>query len=91
MLEAGSLAAEAAGEQRHRVLSHHHQAIDRLGDGLVVTGRSELDALPEAIEATDHDYLLGVQWHPEGDQSSAVIGALVQRAADFRAGRSATN
>ena len=67
VLDEGSLAAQAAGELRHRVLSHHHQAIDRIGDGLVVSGRSVDDDLPEALESPEHDYVLGVQWHPEAD------------------------
>jgi putative glutamine amidotransferase len=83
LLEPGSLAAQAAGEPRHPVKSHHHQAVDRLGDGLIVTGRSELDELPEAIESPEHDYVLGVQWHPEADDASAVVGSLVQRAAEL--------
>ena len=52
-------------------LSHHHQGIDRVGDGLAVTGRTE-DGLVEAIErvVTDPEdphetWMLGVQWHPE--------------------------
>lgn len=47
-------------------LSHHHQGIDRVGDGLVVTGRSA-DGLVEAIERPIDagTYLVGVQWHPE--------------------------
>jgi putative glutamine amidotransferase len=51
--------------------SHHHQAVDRLGEGLTVTGRSE-DGLVEAIERIVPDqqderasWMLGVQWHPE--------------------------
>ena len=84
VLEPGSLAAEAAGEQRHRIASHHHQGIDRLGDGLVITGWSEFDDLPEAIESPEHDYVLGVQWHPEADTSSPVISSLVERAVKFR-------
>lgn len=81
VLDAGSLAARAAGELRHRVLSHHHQAIDRVGDGLLVSGRSATDDLPEAIESPDHDYVLGVQWHPEADPESPVVGSLVRHAA----------
>src|SRR4051794_26949697 len=55
-LSSGSLAARAAGEEVHRTLSHHHQAIDRVGDGLVVTGHSDLDDLPEAVELTDRRF-----------------------------------
>jgi len=84
MLEPGSLAAQAAGEERHVVKSHHHQAVAGIGEGLIVTGRSELDELPEAIESPEHEYVLGVQWHPEADPASAVVGSLVQRAAELR-------
>ena len=52
-------------------VQHHHQAIDRLGDGLVVTGRSVTDDLPEADRASPTPaYVLGVQWHPEADAAS---------------------
>ena len=50
MLTEGSLAARAAGELAHATKSHHHQGVDRLGEGLVVSGVSTLDELPEAIE-----------------------------------------
>ncbi len=46
----GSLAASAAGELVHPTKSHHHQGVDRLGEGLIVSGVSTLDELPEAIE-----------------------------------------
>ena len=80
----GSLAARAAGELRHNTKSHHHQAVDRLGDGLVISGVSVLDGLPEAIEAPERQFVLGVQWHPEADESSRVIGALVEQARQTR-------
>ncbi len=50
LLQEGSLAARAAGESRHATKSHHHQGVDRVGDGLLVSGVSALDGLPEAIE-----------------------------------------
>ena len=49
----------------------------------MVSGTSDLDELPEAIELPDKRFVLGVQWHPEADPHSAVVGALVQAAARF--------
>jgi putative glutamine amidotransferase len=51
-----------------------------VGEGLVVSGRSTLDELPEAIELPHRDFVLGVQWHPEVDERSRLIAALVERA-----------
>jgi len=79
-LEEGSLAARAAGERLHATKSHHHQGVDALGEGFVVTGWSTLDELPEAIEAPDRRYALGVQWHPEADETSRLIASLVEEA-----------
>ena len=79
-LEDGSLAARAAGETVHPSKSHHHQAVDALGEGFVVTGRSPEDDLPEAIEDPERRYALGVQWHPEADETSRLIGSLVSEA-----------
>jgi putative glutamine amidotransferase len=81
ILTEGSLAASAAGEVAHATKSHHHQGVERLGEGLVVSGISTMDDLPEAIELPDKQFVLGVQWHPEADESSTVVGALVQAAA----------
>ena len=58
--------------------------VDAIGAGLVVTGTSKLDELPEAIELPDHRFVLGVQWHPEADENSHVIGALVAAARAYR-------
>jgi putative glutamine amidotransferase len=77
----GSLAARAAGETTHGTKSHHHQGVDRLGEGLEITGWSTLDELPEAIEVPGSRFALGVQWHPEADETSRLIEALVAEAA----------
>jgi putative glutamine amidotransferase len=75
-----SLAARAAGEVRHGTLSHHHQGIDRVGDGFTVTGWADDDELPEALEDRSLRFALGVQWHPEADVESRIIAALVEEA-----------
>ena len=82
-----SLAARAAGELRHATKSHHHQGADRIGEGLHVTGVSTLDELAEAIELPDRRFVLGVQWHPEADERSRIVGALVEAAGEYRATR----
>lgn len=76
----GTLAARAAGENHHATKSHHHQGVDRLGKGLQISGSSAMDGLPEAIEMPDRRFVLGVQWHPEADETSRVAAALVSEA-----------
>jgi putative glutamine amidotransferase len=83
-LAPGSLAARACGELTHGTKSHHHQAVDRLGEGLVASGWSVLDDLVEAIEVPDASWVLGVQWHPEVDPGSPVVAALVGAASNGR-------
>ncbi len=79
-LEPGSLAARAAGAEQIAVQSHHHQGVDRLGEGLVATGWSTDDDVIEAFELPGHPFSLGVLWHPEQDVRSRVIAALVEAA-----------
>lgn len=82
-----SLAARAAGEDRHSTKSHHHQGLDEVAEGISVSGHSTLDDLPEAIEVPGRRFVLGVQWHPEADQQSQVVSALVEEARAYRTAR----
>jgi putative glutamine amidotransferase len=82
----GSLAERAAGERLHGTKSHHHQGVGRIAEGLIVTGVATRDELPEAIELLGAPFVLGVQWHPEADERSRVMGALVQAARDYAEG-----
>lgn len=86
-LRAGSLAARAAGEQQHATKSHHHQGVDRIGDGLLVTGWAEMDDFPEALEDPRNRFALGIQWHTEADERARLICALVDQAAAAPASR----
>jgi len=47
-----------------RVNSSHHQAINSLAPGFVVTAKAE-DEVIEGIEYGDSQFIVGVQWHPE--------------------------
>jgi len=73
----GTLACTAAGGERATVFSHHHQGVERLGEGLVASAWSAEDEIVEAIEVPAREFALGVIWHPEEDSSSAVIATLV--------------
>jgi putative glutamine amidotransferase len=42
----------------------HHQAVKKLGKGLIVNATAE-DGVVEGIESEKHAFVLGVQWHPE--------------------------
>jgi putative glutamine amidotransferase len=77
-LAPGSLAARAAGAERSPVKSHHHQGIKEVGDGLEVTGWATGDGAIEALEDPEHPFVLGVLWHPEEDEKSQLIRALVR-------------
>ena len=46
------------------VNSSHHQAVGKLGDGLIVSAIAP-DGVVEAIEAPNKHFCVGVQWHPE--------------------------
>ena len=85
-LEPGSLAERALGEPVHEARCHHHQALDRLGEGLTVTGRAR-DGVPEAIERSDGDaWVLGVQWHPEAGDKRELFHAFAAACRDWAAG-----
>ncbi len=55
----------AARHRFEKVNSAHHQAIDRLGDGLVVEAWSADDDIIEQVRLTSHPFVVGVQYHPE--------------------------
>ncbi|MFT4035758.1 MAG: gamma-glutamyl-gamma-aminobutyrate hydrolase family protein [Patulibacter sp.] len=86
-LDADSLAARVCRTEQPLTRSHHHQAVDRVGYELVVTGRDPRDGIIEAIERPASSFCLGVQWHPEADPTSMVLAALVDAAREHRAAR----
>jgi len=64
-LEPQSRLREILGQDTIPVNSFHHQAVDRLGEGLVVSARSPEDGVVEGIEMPTRRFVVAVQWHPE--------------------------
>jgi putative glutamine amidotransferase len=65
ILEPQSQLAEITGTTRLEVNSRHHQAVNRVGEGLRVSARDSEDGTIEALEGTDRRFVIAVQWHPE--------------------------
>ena len=79
----GTQLAKIMGEGEIEVTSLHHQAVDRVGDGLRVTATAA-DGIVEGIEVDDAPNVVAVQWHPEllrhRPEHLALFEDLVQRA-----------
>jgi putative glutamine amidotransferase len=82
----GSKLSAALGRTEAAVPTHHHQAIDRLGSGLVATARTD-DGVIEAIEfqqpgagSPATPFMLAVQWHPEAGDDLSLFTSLIAAA-----------
>lgn len=86
-VDAGSRLSELIGDQVVGK-SYHHQGIKQVGDGLVVTARSD-DGTIQAIEYADNPYGIAVQWHPEQDaaEDARLFVGLVDAAREYAAAR----
>ncbi len=62
------------------VPTYHHQAVDRLGEGLVASAHAT-DGTVEAVELPGERWVLGVQWHPEQGEDLRVLRGLVEAGA----------
>jgi putative glutamine amidotransferase len=80
-VEPDSRLAQLFGADGIEVNSFHHQAIDRLGAGLVVSARAP-DGTIEAIEDPRRRFLVGVQWHAETLTHRPYEAALFERFVD---------
>ena len=63
-IKPGTLLSNMAEADTIMVNTTHHQAIDKLGEGLIVSAKAP-DGIVEAIESKQHKFLVGVQWHSE--------------------------
>jgi putative glutamine amidotransferase len=78
VIEPGTRLAGALGTEA-RVMSHHHQGLRRLGEGLVEAAHAH-DGAVEAIEAPDRRFAVGVLWHPEAGEDHALFESFVAEA-----------
>jgi gamma-glutamyl-gamma-aminobutyrate hydrolase PuuD len=62
-----------------QVPAAHHQAIDRIGGGLLTVAWTP-DQVVEAVELQGHRFGIGVQWHPEESDDARIFEALVAAA-----------
>ncbi|MBP5905036.1 gamma-glutamyl-gamma-aminobutyrate hydrolase family protein [Streptomyces sp. LBUM 1478] len=72
----GTRYADITAEEAE-VPTYHHQAVDRLGAGLVPSAHAS-DGTIEAIELPSPAWALGVQWHPEMGEDTRVMRALTE-------------
>ncbi len=63
--------------------SHHHQAVNSVGEGGWITARSSEDGVIEAIEWNSPNYAVGVQWHPEAGEMGGIIGQFLTACSRF--------
>ncbi len=79
--------ARLLGRTEANVPTHHHQAIDRLGEGLVPTAWAD-DGTVEAVElAEPASFMVAVQWHPEAGDDPSLFDALIAAASSRDAHR----
>jgi putative glutamine amidotransferase len=83
LLADGSLLARLLGG-KVQVPAAHHQAPDRLPDGLTLVGWSPDDEVVEAVEVAGHRFGVGVHWHPEEGDDPRLLTALIEAAAEPR-------
>ncbi len=63
-VQPASILGQIWGAMPQRVNSFHHQSIRKVGQGLRITATAP-DGVIEAVESTQHRFVLGIQWHPE--------------------------
>lgn len=72
------------GSLNGRVNSFHHQAVDAVADGFLVSAWSVPDGVVEAMEIPGSRFAVGVQWHPEEltsrDEARKLFAAFVDAA-----------
>lgn len=72
IFEGDSMLRRMVSSTHYPTNSYHHQAVDRIADGLVITAYAP-DGVIEAYEGTGSQFILGTQWHPESSYDDDVF------------------
>ncbi len=85
-IERNSKLFSIVGAEKIKTNSSHHQAARIAGDGLRVVARAS-DGVIEAVEKTNHNFCLGVQWHPEfsvSDADKKIFTAFIEASLEYK-------
>ena len=83
-LDPSSHLAKIYGATEIQTISWHHQAVNRLGEGLAAAAWAP-DGSIEAVEVSERSWVLAVQWHPEmQSQERRLFAAFVTAARERR-------
>lgn len=80
LIEKGSMLEKIVGKSEFRVNTFHHQAINSLSPKLRADAYSKDDGYIEACHSDEHNFLLGVQWHPESYCEASEISQKIFKA-----------
>jgi putative glutamine amidotransferase len=85
---ANTILASISGSKIYSVNSNHRQAIKDLGEKLVISAISPKDGVIEAVESDAHNFVIGVQWHPEieasPDLDNKIFSAFINAAIEYK-------
>jgi putative glutamine amidotransferase len=68
LVEEGTILDNVLGLKSFPVKSYHHQAVNKIGMGLKASAIAP-DGIVEGIESAESPYIVGIQWHPEREES----------------------
>ena len=90
LLNLSSLLYTISEKHYNRVNSFHHQAIDKIPPGFIISAVSE-DGITEAIECPLKSFFVGVQWHPEAmtndETQKKIFSAFIKAAEKHQGGK----
>lgn len=93
VVEPGTLLASIVGDGTVLANTSHHQCVDKIAEGAIVTSHCPVDGIIESFELKDYPFGIGLQWHPEiihdEPKQLAIFQALIKAATGAPVGAAA--